>query len=173
MCTGRYSSRSAAHANAQAAPLGAGRADGAAARAADVAQVCLGPQTACTPGQPGVTLRNLTVGADGAVFNGPAAFLRPVGFAERAVFQRGMSARLEQLPPFERRVPLNAIPHGARPCDTPWRPVLWLVQSACAFAAGALQRAMSCMAAWSCMWRSCYLVSGVCRSAASCAAVSA
>jgi hypothetical protein len=123
MCTGRYSSRSAAHANAQAAPLGAGRADGAAARAADVAQVCLGPQTACTPGQPGVTLRNLTVGADGAVFNGPAAFLRPVGFAERAVFQRGMSARLEQLPPFERRVPLNAIPHGTRPWDTPSRPL--------------------------------------------------
>jgi len=99
-----------------------------AARAADVAQVCLGPQTACTPGQPGVTLRNLTVGADGAVFHGPAAFLRPVGFAERAVFQRGVAARLEPLPPFERRVPLNAIPHGARPRDTPLRPVrpvLW------------------------------------------------
>ncbi|KAK9836958.1 hypothetical protein WJX81_002756 [Elliptochloris bilobata] len=79
---------------------------------ADVAQVCLGHETSCTPGQQGVTLRNLTVGTGGADIRGPAAFHRPAVFGAHAMFTRGLSVRLQKLPPFERRLPLNAIPHG-------------------------------------------------------------
>lgn len=82
--------------------------------AADVAQVCLGAEASCTPGRPGVTLHNLTVGAAGATFNGVASFSRPALFGAPAVFQRGLRMRLQTLPPFERRLPLNAIPSSAR-----------------------------------------------------------
>lgn len=76
--------------------------------------MCLGHETSCTPGQPGVTLQNLTIGAGGADVNGPAAFHRPAMFGAHALFARGLSMRLHKLPPFEKRLPLNAIPHGGR-----------------------------------------------------------